>query len=97
MEEKDFPTRLLRRIQSHPRLLHNLQDWYAQNIYRPYMVKTGVNLINPYDIIYTTRLHGMILSILLGKKTVVIDNSYGKNSSYYNTWLKDCDNVTLFA
>ena len=40
-------------------------------------------------------LHGCILSILLGKKITLIDNSYGKNGNFYNTWLSDLDNVTL--
>ncbi|MDW7795352.1 polysaccharide pyruvyl transferase family protein [Morganella morganii] len=41
-----------------------------------------------HDIVYTDRLHGIILSTLLGKKIHLIDNSYGKNSSYINAWLK---------
>ncbi|MGR5452159.1 polysaccharide pyruvyl transferase family protein [Vibrio sp. PNB22_3_1] len=39
--------------------------------------------------IVTDRLHGMILSALLGKSCKVFDNSYGKNSGYYESWLKN--------
>ncbi|MCY9421777.1 pyruvyl transferase, partial [Bacillus paralicheniformis] len=40
-------------------------------------------------------LHGHILSCLLGKENVVIDNSYGKNANYYNTWMKDIPSTKL--
>lgn len=43
---------------------------------------------NQHDIVYTDRLHGLILASLLGKQTILYDNSYGKNSSYYDCWLK---------
>ena len=59
------------------------------------MFKEGVRFISPYREVETTRLHGCILSILLGKKITLIDNSYGKNGNFYNTWLSDLDNVTL--
>lgn len=41
-----------------------------------------------YDSIITTRLHGHIFSCLMNKKSVVFDNSYGKNSAYYDLWTK---------
>lgn len=44
-----------------------------------------------YDVVYTDRLHGMILSSLLGKKTILYDNSYGKNTTYYDLWLSKCE------
>lgn len=63
---------------------------------RPLMVQLGVRFIGSYQTVYTTRLHAMILSILLQKKIYVIDNSYGKNSSFYDTWLRDLDSVELY-
>ena len=53
------------------------------------------NFINEYDEIYTTRLHGYILSVLLDKKVNLIDNSYGKNSTFYNTWMKEFENSSM--
>lgn len=44
-----------------------------------------------FNVIHTDRLHGLILSCLLGKRAVIHDNSYGKNSSYYSSWLSDLD------
>lgn len=55
----------------------------------------GVKFINKYDEVYTTRLHGFILSLLLDKTVYLIDNSYGKNSTFYNTWAKDFKNSYL--
>ncbi len=62
-------------------------DVYAINTYLPTRVKEGIQMISPYKIIYSNRLHGSILSILLGKEVTIIDNSYGKNAQFYDTWL----------
>ena len=70
-------------------------DEYAVNTYMPARVKTGVEFISQYDRIFSNRLHGAILSILLGKEVYILDNSYGKNKQYYNTWLRNCDKVRL--
>lgn len=68
-------------------------NWYAQHFLRPALVKTGVEFLSHYRYVYTTRLHVMILSILLGKECTFFDNSYGKNSAFYETWLKDLPEV----
>ncbi|PJG85223.1 polysaccharide pyruvyl transferase family protein [Conservatibacter flavescens] len=44
-----------------------------------------------YDVVVTSRLHGHIFSCLLGIPNQVCDNSYGKNSGYYNQWTKEID------
>lgn len=59
-------------------------------------IKIGIKFINQYDTIYTTRLHGLILSLLMGKRIVIIDNRYGKCYDYYNTWLRDYKNITFY-
>jgi len=60
-------------------------------------IEMGVNFISAYEKIATTRLHGAILPILMNKKVGIVDNFYGKNSSFYNTWLSDFENVTLIG
>ena len=70
-------------------------DIYAYHIIRPKLVQAGIHFINPYKEIYTTRLHVAILSILTHKSFTFIDNSYGKNSSFYNTWLTDLNGSTF--
>lgn len=70
-----------------------LVDWYADNIFRPYMLKTGIQFVSSYSEIYTTRLHVAILSLLLDKSFVFFNNSYGKNLSFYESWLKDLKTI----
>lgn len=66
---------------------------YAINVFRPKMIKIGLDFIKPYKKIVTERLHGAILSILMGKDVGIVDNSYGKNKNFYDSWLKDFSNV----
>lgn len=68
-------------------------DIYADWVFRPHQVKKGVEFVSQYKKVYTTRLHVAILSLLLGKDIVFFDNSYGKNSSFFDTWLKGVDNL----
>ncbi len=76
-------------------ILNRYFDFYWSNYRKNQHIRLAVNQINPYEKIYATRLHCCILSILLNKKIFLMDNSYGKNSSFYETWLKELDNVTL--
>lgn len=62
-------------------------------ILKQYYMKVGIQFMNKYDVVYTTRLHGLILAILLGKRSVLLDNSYGKLSSFYEAWLTDFSDV----
>lgn len=64
-------------------------DWYADQIVRPQLISLGFSFINQYENIYTTRLHTAILAMLLHKKFTFLDNSYKKNSQFYDTWLSD--------
>lgn len=87
----------LLRVKEHFNLhfLNRFIDHWAFYIYRKYLVKIGVRFLSQYGIIYTTRLHVFILGILLHKKCIIIDNSYGKNSSFFHTWLKDLEHVEM--
>lgn len=57
----------------------------------------GIKFINQFDDIYTTRLHGFILAVLLNKEVKIIDNSYGKNSTFFDSWLTGFESVTLLG
>lgn len=72
-------------------------DRYAIETYLPERFREGVEHISKYERVFSNRLHGAILAILLGKETFILDNSYGKNSQYYNTWLKGTDNIHLMS
>ncbi len=56
---------------------------------KDYLIQKGCDFISSYSMIVSTRLHGHILSLLLGVPSIMTDNDYGKNSRFYNTWLKD--------
>ncbi len=50
----------------------------------------GISIINKYDRVYTDRLHGTILSLLLERHVTHYDNTTKKISSYCKTrWLKN--------
>ncbi|GHT97313.1 putative pyruvyl transferase EpsO [Spirochaetia bacterium] len=74
-------------------LFPKLTDIYASLIFKPCMVKVGIGFIKKYEKVYTTRLHAGILCCLLEKPFVFFDNSYGKNSSFFETWLSDLEQV----
>lgn len=73
------------------------QDWKRNYYYRPSYVCKGIEFLNQYDCIYTTRLHVMILGLLLGKRLYLINNTSGKVVNFYNTWLKDLENVKILS
>jgi pyruvyl transferase EpsO len=69
------------------------RGWY---LYSDYLINKAVRLFGGYRMIHTSRLHGHILSCLMDKQNILIDNSYGKNSSYYYTWTHQCGNTELY-
>ncbi|MGH7646756.1 MAG: polysaccharide pyruvyl transferase family protein [Gemmatimonadaceae bacterium] len=52
-------------------------------------VRSGCAMLAAGDTVITDRLHGHILSLLLGIPHAVLDNSYGKVRSFYETWTRD--------
>lgn len=52
-------------------------------------VRGGCAMLAQGDTVITDRLHGHILSLLLGIPHAVLDNSYGKVRSFYETWTRD--------
>ena len=77
-------------------LCQRMIDSLYYRFFRKQMTSRGVSFLSSYQRIYTTRLHVLILSVLLGKEVYIIDNSYGKLSGCYDTWLKDVDGVCVF-
>jgi exopolysaccharide biosynthesis predicted pyruvyltransferase EpsI len=58
-------------------------------------VRAGFEQIDRHKVLVTDRLHGHIMSTLLGKPHVVIDNFYGKITNFIDAW--GMDDVTLRA
>jgi pyruvyl transferase EpsO len=55
----------------------------------------GIELLSRGGKVITDRLHGHILSTLLGIPHVILDNSYGKLSSFYRQWTHDTDGIVF--
>jgi exopolysaccharide biosynthesis protein PssK len=53
----------------------------------------GCDLLAQGRVVVTDRLHGHILSVLLGIPHVLMDNNYGKNESFHATWTHNLDLV----
>lgn len=53
----------------------------------------GVALLSRGKVILTDRLHAHILSILMNKQHVIVDNSYGKLGDFYHAWTSQCPSV----
>ncbi|MDY0958558.1 polysaccharide pyruvyl transferase family protein [Sphingomonas sp. CFBP8993] len=52
-------------------------------------VERGLRLLSRGERVVTDRLHGHILSLLLGIPHVVLDNDYGKVGAYLTAWTRD--------
>jgi pyruvyl transferase EpsO len=49
----------------------------------------GVRMIRDYDTVVTDRLHGVLISRMLDRRVIAVDNSYGKVFGYLDTWLSE--------
>lgn len=56
-------------------------------------LRRGLELLASGEVVITDRLHGHILCLLMGLPHVLLDNSYGKLSSFWQTWTSEVDNV----
>lgn len=52
------------------------------------LVYRCINEFSIYEKVITSRLHGHILTCLLERNSVLLNNSYGKNKGYYELWTK---------
>lgn len=77
-------------------ILYSISDIYASKVVKNKLVKQACKFLSPYGSVVTTRLHAMILSVLLHKNVEYIDNTTGKLSAFADTWLKDCKNIKQY-
>ncbi len=54
------------------------------------IIDKSILTISSAKLVTTSRLHGCILALLLGIPVNLLDNNYGKNLNYFNTWLSNC-------
>ncbi len=98
-EKKSFITKVLARLVRYKRFITNKPAYYfAKYIHFPVMMHRGLSFLSKFDTIYSDRLHGTITAILLKRKIIILDNSYGKSTRFYNTFLKQQDSnlITIF-
>ena len=69
----------------------------TKHLVYPLLLRRGIMFISSFNHLYLSRMHAGILSILIGRNFTMIENSYGKNSSFYGTWLSDIDGVNLLS
>jgi pyruvyl transferase EpsO len=56
-------------------------------------LRRGLEMLASAEVVVTDRMHGHILCLLLGIPHVLLDNSYGKLSSFHETWTTDVADV----
>ncbi|MFF2351109.1 polysaccharide pyruvyl transferase family protein [Kitasatospora sp. NPDC058115] len=61
----------------------------AQDRHAELQLRRGCRLLGSASAVVTDRLHGHLLSLLLGLPHVVVDDRYGKISGYWQTWGHD--------
>lgn len=52
----------------------------------------SIGQLSDYSFVITNRLHGHVLSNLLGIPSILLANSYGKNRWFWQTWAQDDEN-----
>lgn len=88
----DWPT-----IKKTPKYVNNTlkcNEW--ENKVKDKLIIDAIQFIMPYKTVYSDRMHGGILAMLLGKETYLINNSYGKTKFTYINWLTNIDNIKLY-
>ena len=73
-----------------------LIDLVGHRCVRNRNVKIGAKFIAEYEQIVTTRLHTLILSVLIGRPVQYIDNISKKLSSFVDTWLSELNTVRQY-
>jgi pyruvyl transferase EpsO len=68
-------------------------DWEAT--VKDRLINETIQWVDQFGTVYSNRMHGAILAWLLGKETYLINNSYGKSKSLYETWLLDATNLKI--
>jgi pyruvyl transferase EpsO len=58
-------------------------------------LRRGLRVLARGRVVITDRLHGHILSLMMGVPHVVLDNTYGKISSFHRTWTAGADGVRI--
>lgn len=88
-----YVCKTLNLLKVNEKLIVKIEDWKRNYFFRQAYVQIGISFLSPYHTIYTTRLHVLILGVLLNKHIYLINNSSGKVINFYNTWLKELEQI----
>lgn len=58
-------------------------------------LRRGLDILSAGNVVITDRLHGYILAMLLDIPSVILDNSYGKLTSFHSTWTTGLDSIQI--
>lgn len=53
----------------------------------------GIKILSQGEMVITDRLHAHILSVLLGKRSFILDNNNNKLGAFYKTWMADTPGI----
>lgn len=70
----------------------------GERLFRPMAqmnVDGAARTLSQGRVVISDRLHAHIISLLLGRPNVVLDNSYGKLSTFIDAWTSSARNVTV--
>ncbi len=67
----------------------------AFQLYARIRLRAGTALLSRGQIVVTDRLHGVILSLLLGRPALVFDSLDGKVSAFHRTWLAGLPHIRV--
>lgn len=81
-----------RRLKRFAKLNVSFRAYSSWGTFRRHMIKKAVKHFIKFDKVSSDRLHGVILSQLLGIPIHFRDNNYGKLSRYMDTWFKEVTN-----
>ncbi len=84
---------ILKAIDLQNRMGFHAQKYWQWRFVQDKAIRDGVRYLSRFRKIYTNRLHGMILGLLLSREVCAFDNSYGKLSSYRESWLSGMDDL----
>ncbi len=73
--------------------LIQLSDWFYHQVSRRLLIRQGAAFLGRFREIRTTRLHGALLALLMGKDVQIVDNLDGKISAFFRTWLEGVEGV----
>lgn len=61
---------------------------------RPHLINSGLRFLSEYSVIYTTRLHCLILGFLINRRVYYINNVTKKLSAFTDSWLKAAKSIS---